>query len=293
MERALLHPQGIELSRIVAGAWRWNNLTPAEILKLITSALEVGITTFDHADIYGNYSCEALFGDALKQQPALRNKIELVTKFGIKLLSDKRAAHHIKHYDTSKDHAIKSVENSLQALHTDRIDVLLIHRPDPLMNPTEVAETFTSLKQQGKVLHFGVSNFTTTQFELLQSYLSFPLVTNQIELSLYKHDALMNGSTDVLQKHRVRPMAWSPLGGGKFFENEQVNAILKQLSEKYRVSATQVLLAWLLKHPAGICPVIGTTKAERIVESANTMSIELETQDWFVLLKAATGHDVA
>lgn len=289
----MLHPQGIEVSRIVAGAWRWNDLTPAEILNLITSALDVGITTFDHADIYGNYSCEALFGAALKQQPALRNKIELVTKFGIKLLSDKQPAHRIKHYDTSKEHAIKSVENSLQALHTDRIDVLLIHRPDPLMNPAEVAEAFTSLKQQGKVLHFGVSNFTATQFELLQSYLSFPLITNQIELSLYKHNALFNGSTDALQKHRVRPMVWSPLGGGKFFENQQVNTVLKQLGEKYQASATQVLLAWLLKHPAGICPVIGTTKAERIVESAKAMSIELETQDWFALLKMATGHDVA
>jgi predicted oxidoreductase len=275
------------------GAWRWDVLTPDQIQTLINTSLNAGITTFDHADIYGLYRCEALFGEALKPQPGLRDKIELVTKFGIKLISDRRPTHRIKHYDTTKDHAIQSVENSLQALRTDRIDVLLIHRPDPLLNPADVAETFTQLKQQGKVLHFGVSNFTATQFELLQSYLPFPLVTNQIELSLYKHEALFDGSTDVLQKHRVRPMAWSPLGGGRFFENQQINVVLTQLSEKYQATTTQLLLAWLLKHPTGICPVIGTTKAERIVELAKAMSIELEMQDWFALLKAATGHDVA
>lgn len=293
MERALLHPQGPIFSRVVAGAWRWNDLTTDQISNLINTALDNGITTFDHADIYGNYSCEELFGKALKRNAALRNKIELVTKFGIKLLSDKRPQHRIKHYDTSKTHAVQSVENSLHALNTDRIDVLLIHRPDPLMNPEEVAEAFTMLKQQGKVLHFGVSNFTTAQFELLQSYLSFPLVTNQIEISLYNHTALFDGVTDSLYKHRVRPMAWSPLGGGKFFENAQVNTVLHQLGEKYQATSTQVLLAWLLKHPAGIFPVIGTTKAERIAESAKTVTLQLDLQDWFTLLKAATGQDVA
>lgn len=293
MERALLHPQGPIFSRVVAGAWRWNDLTTDQISNLINTALDNGITTFDHADIYGNYSCEELFGKALKRNAALRNKIELVTKFGIKLLSDKRPQHRIKHYDTSKTHVVQSVENSLHALNTDRIDVLLIHRPDPLMNPEEVAEAFTMLKQQGKVLHFGVSNFTTAQFELLQSYLSFPLVTNQIEISLYNHTALFDGVTDSLYKHRVRPMAWSPLGGGKFFENAQVNTVLHQLGEKYQATSTQVLLAWLLKHPAGIFPVIGTTKAERIAESAKTVTLQLDLQDWFTLLKAATGQDVA
>lgn len=293
MERALLHPQGPIFSRVVAGAWRWNDLTTDQISNLINTALDNGITTFDHADIYGNYSCEELFGKALKRNAALRNKIELVTKFGIKLLSDKRPQHRIKHYDTSKTHAVQSVENSLHALNTDRIDVLLIHRPDPLMNPEEVAEAFTMLKQQGKVLHFGVSNFTTAQFELLQSYLSFPLVTNQIEISLYNHTALFDGVTDSLHKHRVRPMAWSPLGGGKFFENAQVNTVLHQLGEKYQATSTQVLLAWLLKHPAGIFPVIGTTKAERIAESAKAVTLQLDLQDWFILLKAATGQDVA
>lgn len=293
MERALLHPQGPIFSRVVAGAWRWNDLTTDQISNLINTALDNGITTFDHADIYGNYSCEELFGKALKRNAALRNKIELVTKFGIKLLSDKRPQHRIKHYDTSKTHVVQSVENSLHALNTDRIDVLLIHRPDPLMNPEEVAEAFTMLKQQGKVLHFGVSNFTTAQFELLQSYLSFPLVTNQIEISLYNHTALFDGVTDSLYKHRVRPMAWSPLGGGKFFENAQVNTVLHQLGEKYQATSTQVLLAWLLKHPAGIFPVIGTTKAERIAESAKAVTLQLDLQDWFILLKAATGQDVA
>ncbi len=293
MQKQKTHPQGPALSTIVAGAWRWDNLTDPQLLTLINTALDVGITTFDHADIYGNYTCEALFGNVLKQHPGLRNKMELVTKFGIKLISDKRPAHRIKHYDTSKEHIVHSVENSLQALGTDRIDVLLIHRPDPLLNLSETAEAFALLKQQGKVLHFGVSNFTTTQFEMLQSYLPFPLVTNQIEISLYKHEALFNGVTDTLQKHRVRPMAWSPLGGGKFFENQQVNTVLQQLSEMYQATSTQVLLAWLLKHPAGIFPVIGTTKAERIVESAQSISVNLDRQHWFELLRAVTGSNMA
>ena len=293
MQKIKLHPQGPELSRIIVGAWRWTNESTAHIERLIHTALEKGITTFDHADIYGNYTCEESFGNVLRGNAALRNRIQLITKFGIRMLSDKRPDHKVKHYDTSKEHTVKSVESSLKALGTDHVDVLLIHRPDPLLNPEEVAETFTQLKQQGKVLFFGVSNFTTTQFEMLQSYLSFPLVTNQIELSLFRNDPFFNGDTDVLMKHKVKPMAWSPLGGGKFFEDERIKGLLERLSKEYNVTAMQLLLGWLLKHSSGVLPILGTTKPERITEGAEAINVKLHRQHWFELLKAVSGKDVA
>jgi predicted oxidoreductase len=291
MQKIKLHPHGPEFSRIVVGAWRWTNESTAQIESLIKTSLEENITTFDHADIYGNYTCEESFGNVLRGNSALRSKLQLITKFGIRMLSDKRPDHKVKHYDTSREHIKRSVENSLKALGTDHIDLLLIHRPDPLLNPVEVAETFTQLKQQGKVLHFGVSNFTSTQFEMLNAF--FPLVTNQIELSLIKHDSLFNGEVDTLIKHKVSPMAWSPLGGGKFFEDARINSLLQQLSGEYNVTATQLLLAWLLKHPSGILPILGTTKAERIKEGADAIRVTISKQHWFELLKAVSGKDVA
>ena len=293
MQKIKLHPDGPELSRIIVGAWRWTNVSTADIESLIKTALEKGITTFDHADIYGNYSCEESFGKALLANTSLRDQLQLISKFGIKLLSDKRPAHKIKHYDTASEHIIESVENSLKALHTDRIDVLLIHRPDPLLNPTEVAETFSKLKQQGKVLSFGVSNFTPSQVEMLQSYLPFPLATNQIELSLFRNAPFFNGDTDVMLKHKIKPMAWSPLGGGKFFEDERIKGLLERLSGEYNASGMQILLAWLLKHPSGVLPILGTTKTERIAEGAGAINVNLEKQHWFELLKAVNGKDVA
>lgn len=293
MQKVKLHPEGPQVSKIVVGAWRWANESTDQIMKLVNTSLDSGISSFDHADIYGNYSCEECFGNALRVNPSLRNKIELITKFGIKLLSDKRPAHAIKHYDTTAEHIVWSVENSLKMLSTDRIDVLLIHRPDPLLDPVEVAEAFSKLKQQGKVLHFGVSNFTSTQFEMLQSYLSFPLVTNQVELSLFHNDPFFNGTTDVLMKHQVKPLAWSPLGGGKYFEDERVKGLLDRLANEYKASATQVLLAWLLKHPSGVIPIVGTTKPERIAESSVALNVNLDRQHWFELLRAVSGKDVA
>lgn len=291
MQKIKLHPQGPEFSRIVVGAWRWTNESSAQIESLIKTSLEKNITTFDHADIYGNYTCEESFGNVLRGNSALRSKLQLITKFGIRMLSDKRPDHKVKHYDTSREYTIRSVENSLKALGTDHIDLLLIHRPDPLLNPVEIAETFTQLKQQGKILHFGVSNFTSTQFEMLNAF--FPLVTNQIELSLVKHDSLFNGEVDTLLKHKVSPMAWSPLGGGKLFEDARINSLLQRLSGEYNVTATQLLLAWLLKHPSGILPILGTTKAERIKEGAEAIRVTISKQHWFELLKAVSGKDVA
>jgi predicted oxidoreductase len=290
--QSTLHPQGPIVSRLIAGAWRWNSVSSDVIERLIKTSLECGIDTFDHADIYGDYSNEKLFGDVIRREPALLQRMKLITKFGIKLMSAKKSDHRIKHYDTSRQHILSSVENSLNNLGADHIDVLLIHRPDPLMNAAEVAETFSLLKQQGKVLHFGVSNFTSSQFDLLQSHLPFPLVTNQIELSLFHSQPLFDGTVDHLYKHRVSPMAWSALGGGKWMTGEVISKV-KTLQEKYNASESQLLYAWLLKHPAGIFPVLGTTQPDRIKESISSVKIKLDQQDWFEMLKFATGQDVA
>ena len=289
-----LPKSGLKLSRIIAGAWRWK-LDSKQIEALIHASVESGISSFDHADIYGGYDNEALFGDVLKKDNSLRTNIELITKCGIKLLSSKRPEHQIKHYDSSKAHIVWSAENSLKQLHTDYIDLLLLHRPDPLMHPAEVAEAFATLKQSGKVLHFGVSNFSTAQFNMLQSYLDFPLLTNQIELSLFKPEAFFDGTVDHLMQHAISPMAWSPLGGGKFFEKGGVafEKQVAQLCEKYHCSATQLLLAWLLKHPSKIFPIIGTTKPERIQEASQAVTIQLEREDWYEMLKWVQGKDVA
>ncbi|HEY9044656.1 MAG TPA: aldo/keto reductase [Ohtaekwangia sp.] len=288
MQRQQLHASGPVFSRIISGAWRWN-LPDTAVNTLIETSLDCGITTFDHADIYGDHSNEAIFGNVLRKNPSLRQKMEIVTKCGIKFPSAHRPASWVKHYDTSKEHIQWSAENSLKTLATDRIDLLLIHRPDPLLNPEEVAEAFTVLKQQGKVLHFGVSNFTSTQFEMLQSYLSFPLVTNQIEISLSHHTSMFDGSLDTLMKHRVAPMAWSPLGGGKLMSD---NTAMFSKAVKYTATETQLALAWLLKHPSRIFPVIGTTRPERVKESADATNINLDLQDWFEMLKIVQGKEM-
>jgi predicted oxidoreductase len=292
MQQLRIHPQGPSFSRLIAGAWRWNSVSSDMMERLIQTSLENGIDTFDHADIYGNYSNEALFGEVLKRNASLKKQMKLITKCGIKLLSDKKPDHEIKHYDTSKQHIIQSAEHSLKLLGVDHVDLLLIHRPDPLMNTVEVAEAFSTLKQQGKVLHFGVSNFTPSQFDLLQSYLPMPLVTNQIEISLFNHQALVDGTLDHLYKLKTSAMAWSPLGGGKPMK-EELAQDLKALKEKYSASESQLLYAWLLKHPSAIFPVMGTTKPERIAEGIKAMNINLDRQDWFEMLKIATGKEVA
>ena len=299
MQHLPIHPTGPTFSRIIAGAWRWNAIPTAAIEELINTALDEGITTFDHADIYGDYSNEKSFGEVIARQPHLAKKMQLVTKCGIKLTSPKKPEHRVKHYDSSKDHIIHSAENSLKLLHTDHIDLLLIHRPDPLMDIHEVADAFTQLKQSGKVLSFGVSNFTISQFDLLQSALSFPLVTNQIELSLFCCAPLFDGTVEQLYKHQACAMAWSPLGGGRTFtaEDAQTRRIkdkVHQLSSKYNnATTTQFFIAWLLKHPSKILPVIGTSKPERLREAAKSIDVKLDTQDWYEMLKAVRGADVA
>ena len=295
-------PTGPTLSRIVFGTMRlgtWGeNMDTKGYEKMIHKSLESGITTFDHADIYGHYTTEGEFGQVLKQQAGLRQKMEIVTKCGINLVTPNRPHFKIKSYNTSKTHILQSVENSLRALHTDYIDLLLIHRPSPLMQPDEIAEAFTQLRMAGKVQHFGVSNFTPSQFSMLNS--RFELVTNQVETSVLKLAPFTDGTFDQCIEKEVKPMAWSPFGGGKLFgesEDPQVQRIKKtglKLMEKHRAkSLDQIFLAWLLKHPSGILPVLGTTKSARLEAAVAAMKIELTDEEWFELWEASTGHRVA
>jgi predicted oxidoreductase len=268
-------------------------------LSLIKNCLDFGITTFDHADIYGNYTSEYLFGEALVLDPSVREKMEIVTKCGIKLISDKHPDHEVKHYDTSKKHINYSVEQSLKNLRTDYIDVLLIHRPDPYMNPEEVAKAFTQLRTEGKVRHFGVSNFTASQFNMLSSYLDFPLVTNQVEMSVAHLDTFQDGTINHCLENRVPPMAWSPLAGGRIFNasDEQAKRIQKALEEvgvELGVSSLdQLMLAWLINHPVRIMPIVGTGKIERIQAAVDASRLTMTRQQWFKIWIASTGADVA
>ncbi len=289
MERRHLHLKGPELSRIVTGAWRWNEVSTETTDSIIKTSLDVGITTFDHADIYGDYANEERFGQFLAKNKSLRPQLQLITKCGIRLLSDQWPDTRIKHYDTTKEHILRSVDSSLKKLGTDYVDLLLIHRPDPLMDPEEVSEVFGLLKQNGKVLHFGVSNFTAAQFEMLQAHLPFPLVTNQIEVSLSCTTTLFDGTVDQLMRHGVSPMAWSPMGGGKLMSS---SSELWNRKAQYGATETQLALAWLLRHPAGLFPIIGSTQPKRIIESAKAVGLQLDRQDWFEMLKVAVGHDV-
>ena len=290
----------LSYSRLIHGLWRlsdWNQ-SKQETLSLIEHNMERGITTFDHADIYGNYTCEELFGEALSLKPSLREDMEIVTKCGIVLPSENRPEHKTHHYNTSKAHIISSVERSLKNLQTDYIDTLLIHRPDPFMDGEEVAEAFIQLKNEGKVRSFGVSNFKDHQWSMLQSFLPFDLITNQIELSAYQLENFEDGTLNLCQEKRVAPMAWSPLAGGDVFnaENEKAARLRDTLSSvQQEIGADgidQVLYAWLLNHPAKIMPIIGSGKTDRIDRAVKSLELELNHDQWFDILQSSMGHDV-
>jgi len=289
----------LKLSRIVLGLWRsleWNYST-ARLADLVKQSLDLGIDTFDHADIYGDYECEALFGNVLKENHSMRSKMKIVTKCGIKLVSSKRPDHSMKSYDTSRNHIIDSVNKSLKNFNTDHIDLLLIHRPDPFMSADETAAAFYELKKSGKVLHFGVSNFLPRQFTLLQSRLDFSLVTNQIEVSVLNLEHFDNGNIDFLQEKKVAPMVWSPFAGGRlFWENsERANSVrnaLHEIAGKYKVEIDAVAAAWLLIHPVNFSVVIGTGKLERIKSVMKGLEINLSREEWFKIWTASKGEEV-
>ncbi|MEL7287120.1 MAG: aldo/keto reductase, partial [Pseudomonadota bacterium] len=260
--------------------------------------IELGITTVDHADIYGNYECEALFGEALALDKSVREQIQIVTKCDINLCGDKTPERKINHYDTSAAHIYQSVNNSLERLKVDEIDVLLIHRPDVLMDADEVAEAFSELHKVGKVKHFGVSNFTPRQFELLQSRLSKPLVTNQVEINPLNFEVAHDGTLDLLQTHRVRPMAWSCLGGGSIFTGDTEPAVrvrneLEAIREEVGAnSIDEVIYAWVRRLPSKPMPIIGSGKIERVHAAVNALNIELTREQWYRVWVASKGHGV-
>jgi predicted oxidoreductase len=287
-------------TKLITGLWRlasWDHRQQS-LLHFIHQNLELGIDTFDHADIYGGYTCESLFGEALNLEPSLRPQIKLITKCGIKLPYQRFEGIRLNYYDTSKKHIVESAHQSLANLHTDYIDLLLIHRPDPLLDADEVADAFQTLKQQGKVLNFGVSNFTPFQFQLLQSRLDFPLATNQVEFSLMHMHPAHDGTLDQCQQLRIAPMAWSPLAGGRLLtedseQTHRIRGVMHQMRDELNgAEPDQIALAWIMQHPAHVVPVLGSGNIHRIKSACEASTIKLTREQWFMLWAASNGHNV-
>ncbi|MCU0328595.1 MAG: aldo/keto reductase [Chitinophagales bacterium] len=287
--------QSICLAPIIVGVMNWGKhgkeMSTQSMAKLIEACHEKGLTSYDHASIYGGYTMEAAFGEALAQTSVKREEIQLLTKCGIQYpFLD--SPYSVKHYDYSGAEIIKSAENSLKKLKTDYLDILLLHRPSPLLRVEEIYEAFQSLFSQGKVLSFGVSNFNASTIDLLRQ--EVPIAYNQIEFSLTQHQALTNGNMDYLQLHRIRPMAWKPLGSifQENQENKPLSQCLQRLKEQYNVDIDALLIAWIRKHPAEIIPVVGSTQINRLKSQKKGMTIDLALEDWFMLYEASLGHRV-
>ena len=298
MPRIELNP-GLSISRLAYGVWRLSeaaDTTAQAVAGRIQACLDQGITTFDHADIYGGYSCEALFGAALRAQPGLKTRMEIVTKCDIMLLSDQRPDNRVKHYDTSAAHVQASVERSLHNIGVDAIDLLLIHRPDPLMDHHALGACLDSLIQSGKVRAAGVSNFMPWDMDLLQSAMKNRLVSNQIEISLMQTRGFVDGQIAHAQRLGVPVMAWSPLGGGRLFGQDaaalRLRPALQRVASAQGVDETAVAIAWLLHHPARIIPVLGTNDPARIARMQDALRVTLDRQTWFELYSLANGADV-
>lgn len=284
------------LSPIIAGAMNWGvwdkNLKTKEMENLIHICFENKITTFDHADIYGSYTTEAQFGKALSNSKIKREQVQLISKCGIQMLAEKRK-NTIKHYDYSKDYIIWSVENSLKNLKTDYLDVLLLHRPSPLMQADEIAEAVEKLKSEGKIIDFGVSNFTSSQTELIRQ--KTPISFNQIQFSATDYQPMLDGSLDYMQLHQIRPLCWNPLGSVFRQENMQtfrLRKLLATLVSKYEIGADTILLAWILKHPAHIVPIAGTVNVARIQALMKATELQLSQEDWFAIWTESMGNEV-
>ena len=273
------------------GVWG-KNLSEILMTELIEKSVSLGINTFDHADIYGGYTTEKSFGNALSLSKIDRESIFLISKCGIQYPSDKRPL-KVKYYDYSKGHIRFSVENSLKNLKTDYLDILLLHRPSPLMNPKEISEEVDKLKEEGKIKSFGVSNFTNSQIKFISK--ETKVLWNQIEFSLTNNHPMVDGTLDYLQENKIGVMAWSPLGSFFKEKNEKqkrITILFNELSEKYNCTHDQLLLAWILKHPANIYPVLGSTNPNRLKLAVNAIKINLEIDDWFLILKASDGKKV-
>ena len=290
-----LETRNSKLSEIIAGTMNWGvwdkKLNTQEMIHLINICIENKITTFDHADIYGGYTTEEQFGKAFGESKISREKLQLISKCGIQLEGSR--TNKIKHYDYSKEYIIWSVENSLKNLQTDYLDVLLLHRPSPLMVADEIAEAVEKLKSEGKIIDFGLSNFTTSQSELIRS--KTEVSYNQIQFSATHYEAMLDGSLDYMQTHSIRPMSWNPLGTVFREDSDQtrrLKKLLAQLVEKYEVGSDTILLAWILKHPSNVLPVAGTVNVARIQALMKAVDLNLDQQDWFAIWTESMGNKV-
>lgn len=293
MERVSL-PGGIEFSRIVYGMWRVgddSDTSTAHVRAKLDACLEQGITTIDQADIYGGYTAEAILGACLKEHKGLRDQLEIVTKCDIVAPVGRYTDARVKYYDTSAAHIQSSIDMSLTDMGIDHIDLLLIHRPDPLMDHHETGRALDDAVASGKVRAVGVSNFRPWDWSLLQSAMNTPLTTNQIELSLGEHASFTNGDLANLQEKGISPMAWSPLGGGALMSADR--PVLDRIAAENGVDRAAVAVAWLLAHPAKILPVMGTNTIARIKTFSDALKVSMDRQTWFELYTEALGHEVA
>lgn len=285
------------LSPIISGTMNWGvwdkNLTLKEMENMIQICIENKITTFDHADIYGAYTTEADFGKAFQASKIAREKLQLITKCGIQMIAESRQ-NRIKHYDYSKDYIVWSVEESLKKLKTDYVDVFLLHRPSPLMQADEIAEAVGKLKAEGKIIDFGLSNFTSSQTELIRQ--KTDVSYNQVQFSATNFEPMVDGSFDYMQTHGIRPLSWNPLGT-VFREDtkktRRLKKLLADLVKKYGFGSDTLLLAWILKHPSGVIPIAGTVNVARIQSLMKAVELEMDKEDWFAIWTESMGDDVA
>ena len=287
----------VSFSRIVYGMWRLGDdaeTSPAHVQAKIEACLEQGITTMDQADIYGGYEAEEILGNAFQSAPHLKDKVEIVTKCNIVAPVGRHAAARVKYYDTSAEHITRSVEDSLRLMQIDRIDMLLMHRQDPMMDHDETGGALDALVASGKVRQVGVSNFRPWDMDLLQSAMNTPLTTNQIELSVLENAAFTNGDIAYLQQHRIPPMAWSPLAGGALFapENRALHDTLAAIAARQDADVTALAVAWLMAHPARIIPVMGTNNLQRIGQIGKAAELTIDRETWFEIYTAGRGEEV-
>jgi predicted oxidoreductase len=293
MEKIYLSDSGPKVSPAIYGFWRWSDEgenTIKEMEKTVNLCLELGINTFDHADIYGKYQSEELFGKVMQQKSFKREDVVLFTKCGVNLVDPSQPSIRVKHYDTSKDHIIKSVDNSLKKLKTDYIDIFMLHHLDPLTNLEETASALMGLIGEGKIKHIGIADFSVFQHQLLASYLRKPIVANHVELNLLNTTAIDDGRIDFIKQKYGKPLAWAPLAGGRIHNGTDETAVkvrkkLEEIGKKYNANIEQTAVAWLIK--IGALPIIGTLDEQRIKNAASAFSIDLDRQDWYELYAAA------
>ena len=299
--RRIALSKNLELSQIIYGMWRLGDdqdTSTAAVQAKIEACLEQGITSLDQADIYGGYTAEAILGKCFSAASYLRDKVEIITKCDIVAPVGRYESARVKYYDTSAAHINYSVECSLTEMHIEHIDCLLVHRPDPLMDHEEAGRALDELVTSGKVGSVGVSNFKPHDWTLLQSAMSNKLVTNQIELSVLETSALTNGDLAFLQERKIKPMAWSPLGGGSLFsdndeKSKNIFTCLSRIANEQNTTADAVAIAWLLKHPCNILPVMGTNNLSRIKSLSSALKVNLDRQAWFEIYTASLGQEVA